>query len=579
MNQFDIFISYAHKDNEKAGLISSFLTKLGWQVWKDQRLRVGNSFSDEITNVVHNSKLVIVLWSVSSVASEWVVKEANLAVSLNKYFPIRLENITIPGDLGNYHAESLLRWNGDLDEEQFAQICLQVNERIPVNIPVTTKLIEKARARRDFFFNSSSIWNSLQEGITDRTEVKWPFWLVRYIVSDSKEAFEDLIWSVGGSPPYGGVDYDEAAAVYELLEDFRGVRRASESLYAKVEKFIINKPVEMKALEAFRIYDKVASNSETYTLKDLRIGSEDAINVVDQPLTSYFNLLKAGVHYRDGDFVNAYEYAIKGVDPLITFTQNDPVYLGRLSAAFTNSAIFANLNGDMAEARRCALELEKIGRLHMLPGFEHLLSERPDTSKNPDELEETAWDLMENQKNPLKAIEWYKEVEKKYRVEGNYVGLSGLLGDMAVCYRRMGNIQLAIKTNRRAIEESQRTGETLCIYRCCQNLAGILMRNKDYEAAFPYLRLSLYAAAKLADPNEIKLSASALFEYKSYDLCTSEEINEMYKTAIELLDTKSESSSTKESKVILEDFMNDKIHFANFKDKDGGQWHGTINPK
>jgi tetratricopeptide (TPR) repeat protein len=579
MKQFDIFISYAHKDNEKADLISSYLTKLGWRVWKDQRLSVGNNFNDEIAGVLSNSKLIMVLWSVSSVSSAWVIKEANLALSLNKYFPLRLENVIMPGDLANYHAESLLRWNGDIDEEQFEQICLQVNEKIPIDNPVTNKIIEKARARRDFFFNASGIWNSLSEGIKERSEVKWPFWLVRYIASDSKEAFNDLIWSVGGSPPYGGVAYDEASAVYELLEDYLGEGKASEGSYAKVEKFIINKPVEMKAMEAFRIYDKVVSNSENYTLKDLRIGNEDAVDVVDQPLTAYFNLLKAGVYYREGDPVNAYQFAIKAVDPLLTFQQNDAVYLDRLAAALTNSAVFANLNGDMAEARRCAFELKKIGRSQMLMNFQHLLSEGPDISKTAEEIEETAWHLMDNQKNPYKAIEWYKEAEKKYRIDGNYKELSGLLGDMAVCYRRMGNIQLAIKTNRKAIEEAQRAGETISIYRWCQNLAGILMRNKDYQAAFPYLRLSLYAAAKLADPNEIKLSASALFEFKAYNLCTQEEITEMYKTALELLDTKSKSAGIKKSRSILEDFIEGKLHLATYTDDTGNQSPGTINPK
>ena len=153
------------------------------------------------------------------------------------------------------------------------------------------------------------------------------------------------------------------------------------------------------------------------------------------------------------------------------------------------------------------------------------------------------------------------------------------MGDIAVCYRRMGNIQLSIKTNRKAIEEAQRAGETLSIYRWCQNLAGILMRNKDYEAAFPYLRLSLYAAAKLADPNEIKLSASALFEFKAYNLCTPEEIKEMYKTALELLDSKSKTAGTKKSRSILEDFVEGKLHLATYTDEKGSKSHGTINPQ
>jgi hypothetical protein len=41
------------------------------------------------------------------------------------------------------------------------------------------------------------------------------------------------VWSVGGSPPWG-VSYDEAAAVYELIEDYQGIDTASSESYTAV---------------------------------------------------------------------------------------------------------------------------------------------------------------------------------------------------------------------------------------------------------------------------------------------------------------------------------------------------------
>jgi hypothetical protein len=49
----------------------------------------------------------------------------------------------------------------------------------------------------------------------DYTTLPWPHWMLRYVSSDDPEAMSDLEWSVGGSPPYGGVSYDEASAVYD----------------------------------------------------------------------------------------------------------------------------------------------------------------------------------------------------------------------------------------------------------------------------------------------------------------------------------------------------------------------------
>ena len=50
--------------------------------------------------------------------------------------------------------------------------------------------------------------------------------------------------------------------------------------------------------------------------------------------------------------------------------------------------------------------------------FQHLLADGPEISKTAGEIDETAWNLMDTQQNPYKAIEWFKEAEKKYRVDG-----------------------------------------------------------------------------------------------------------------------------------------------------------------
>jgi hypothetical protein len=74
---------------------------------------------------------------------------------------------------------------------------------------------------------------------TKRTSTPWPYWLIRYLASDDPSAFEDLISSVRGSPPYGGVSYDAvAAAVCERLEAYRGPGRAPDDACAAVEKLL-----------------------------------------------------------------------------------------------------------------------------------------------------------------------------------------------------------------------------------------------------------------------------------------------------------------------------------------------------
>jgi hypothetical protein len=87
--------------------------------------------------------------------------------------------------------------------------------------------------------------------MAEATQVPWPEWLLRYLACDNEESFEDLIWSVGGSPPYGGVSYEEGAAVYELLEKYRGPGKAPEGAYQKLRGFIAKVPDRLDALETF----------------------------------------------------------------------------------------------------------------------------------------------------------------------------------------------------------------------------------------------------------------------------------------------------------------------------------------
>ena len=70
-----------------------------------------------------------------------------------------------------------------------------------------------------------------------RADIPWPNWILRYVGADAPDAMEDLVWSVGGSPPYGGVSYDEASEVYNLLEKFMGPGKAPKAAYDSVLKF------------------------------------------------------------------------------------------------------------------------------------------------------------------------------------------------------------------------------------------------------------------------------------------------------------------------------------------------------
>src|SRR5262249_50602964 len=70
----------------------------------------------------------------------------------------------------------------------------------------------------------------------------WPHWMLRHMLIDNEQSYWELVTSVGGSPPYGGVSYEEAEAVFKLVEDFHGKGMASPSHYKAVSKFLTKHP-------------------------------------------------------------------------------------------------------------------------------------------------------------------------------------------------------------------------------------------------------------------------------------------------------------------------------------------------
>lgn len=117
-----VFISYAREDQAKARIIADGLERVGIHVWWDDRLQLGQSFEPEIINALNNALAVLVLWSRSSVRSEWVYKEASLAQANSVLLPIRLDDALPPGEFAALDCANLQTWRPGKPHGEFDQI-------------------------------------------------------------------------------------------------------------------------------------------------------------------------------------------------------------------------------------------------------------------------------------------------------------------------------------------------------------------------------------------------------------------------------------------------------------------------
>lgn len=83
MDIYDVFISYAHEDEEIAKSLADMLSKLGLEVWIDElKLKIGDSISQKIGEAIKKSKYGVVVLSRYYLKKKWPIEELKLLFNL-----------------------------------------------------------------------------------------------------------------------------------------------------------------------------------------------------------------------------------------------------------------------------------------------------------------------------------------------------------------------------------------------------------------------------------------------------------------------------------------------------------------
>lgn len=126
----DVFVSYARDDLvEKGGRpflalrdepkcmvrrIEAALNALKIDVWRDTQLLSGQEYQREINAAIQRSKVLLVCWSPSSVASDFVRAEADFARVRNKLVAVLIRSAEIPVPFNLIQSAPLMAWNGNI---------------------------------------------------------------------------------------------------------------------------------------------------------------------------------------------------------------------------------------------------------------------------------------------------------------------------------------------------------------------------------------------------------------------------------------------------------------------------------
>ena len=117
-----LFLSYARADEVFARRLANALEQAGHTIWWDALIEGGAAFGRSIADALDSADAVLVLWSKTSVDSDWVKDEAAQGRERQRLIPLSLDGTPPPLGFRQYQVIDLSRWHGRRAAPQMAAI-------------------------------------------------------------------------------------------------------------------------------------------------------------------------------------------------------------------------------------------------------------------------------------------------------------------------------------------------------------------------------------------------------------------------------------------------------------------------
>jgi hypothetical protein len=126
----DIFVSYAREDEERAQELAHALEAEGWKVFWDRTIPPGKTWRDVIGAELEAARCVLVVWSEASVASEWVIEEADDGKERGILVPVLFDEVRAPLGFRHIQAASLTEWQSSAKDLEFRRLVTEISTKV-----------------------------------------------------------------------------------------------------------------------------------------------------------------------------------------------------------------------------------------------------------------------------------------------------------------------------------------------------------------------------------------------------------------------------------------------------------------
>ncbi len=120
--QLSLFVSYSRADQKRALPIIKALEKSGFRVWWDGLLEGGDTFLPATAAALESADAVVVLWSKTSIASNWVCDEATVGRNRRRLVPLSLDGSEAPLGFRQFQLIDLTKWRGNAAAPEFQRV-------------------------------------------------------------------------------------------------------------------------------------------------------------------------------------------------------------------------------------------------------------------------------------------------------------------------------------------------------------------------------------------------------------------------------------------------------------------------
>ncbi|MBC8351546.1 MAG: toll/interleukin-1 receptor domain-containing protein [Planctomycetes bacterium] len=125
----DIFLAYSRANSQKADQFRAAFKKEGYSVFVDVNTPTGARWREHIETQLNACDVLVVLWSKTSVKSDYVKEEADVAKDSKKLFPVMITKCDLPYGFRSYQTLDLTSWRGDLNAPQWRRLIEDIRSR------------------------------------------------------------------------------------------------------------------------------------------------------------------------------------------------------------------------------------------------------------------------------------------------------------------------------------------------------------------------------------------------------------------------------------------------------------------